>query len=222
MSDIHIEGTIQSADRDSDGAAAEIPVANTPIVLDLGGAALALAGHFGVKIGIGSLAALDLEVTIPTARSADHPIAITLAETKHGGNVGVYVVDKNAFDIGITWQGVLGKPGVFTISDVQVSLNSGGFTPPVSGRPVITAQPQPQTTTVGKAVTLSVTATNPESGALHYQWRKDTLPLPNANEASYQVAATTVADAGSYDVIVSNSKGAVTSTAATVAVTTAE
>ena len=71
--------------------------------------------------------------------------------------------------------------------------------------PKITLQPQPQTAVVDGAATFTVTATglNP----LHYQWRLNETPLPGATNATLTVPNITLAQAGNYSVIISNTHG---------------
>jgi hypothetical protein len=88
--------------------------------------------------------------------------------------------------------------------------------------PSISTQPVGQSRTAGTTVGLSVAAWSPETN--FFQWRKDGLNLVNGGRIS---GATTTAltitgvqagDAGSYDVVVSNSGGSVTSDVATLVV----
>lgn len=88
-----------------------------------------------------------------------------------------------------------------------------------STAPSITTQPASQTVTVGNSVTFSVAASG--SGTLAYQWRKAGTAISGATSASYAISSATTGDAGSYDVVVSNATGSVTSSAATLTVTTA-
>lgn len=90
------------------------------------------------------------------------------------------------------------------------------YTPPASA-PVITTHPASQSVQVGQPATFSVTATG--SAPLSYQWRKGTSPIANATSASYQIASVGAGDAGTYNVVVSNSAGSVTSNDATLTVT---
>jgi hypothetical protein len=80
----------------------------------------------------------------------------------------------------------------------------------------ITSQPASQSVVRGNAFTLSVTATGT---ALTYQWRKGGTPLANATASSLSVSGAADADAGTYDVVVTNSLTSVTSSAATITVT---
>ncbi|PAW84588.1 MAG: hypothetical protein B9S33_11330 [Pedosphaera sp. Tous-C6FEB] len=75
--------------------------------------------------------------------------------------------------------------------------------------PVITAPPQSLAVTPGSNATFTVTATG--TPAPTYQWLKNGLTLPGATLATLTLPAVTLADVGDYVVIVSNSRGAVTS-----------
>jgi hypothetical protein len=91
----------------------------------------------------------------------------------------------------------------------------GGGGNPVA--PSISMQPTNQTVTVGHPATFSVTATG--TAPLYYQWRKNSSNISGAMSASYTTGATTTADNGAkFDVVVSNSAGSVTSSAATLTV----
>src|SRR5207247_1827310 len=92
--------------------------------------------------------------------------------------------------------------------------------------PAITTQPSSQTQLMGLSVTFSVSAigaTVSADGAtsfpLQYQWRKGGTPISGATASSYTIAAVSASDAGSYDVLVTNRCGPVTSSAATLTVT---
>jgi hypothetical protein len=83
--------------------------------------------------------------------------------------------------------------------------------------PSITAEPANQTVSVGQAATFSVTASG--TAPLSYQWRKNSANISGANAASYTTPATTNTDNGvKFDVVVGNSVGNVTSTQATLTV----
>jgi len=109
--------------------------------------------------------------------------------------------------------------------DVVVSNSAGSVTSSaatlsvasVTGAPSIVTQPVSQSVAAGASVTLSVTASG--SGTLSYQWRKAGSAIAGATASSYTIATVASADAGSYDVVVSNSAGSVTSNAVTLGVT---
>jgi hypothetical protein len=82
----------------------------------------------------------------------------------------------------------------------------------------ITTQPVSQSVTIGQTATFSVAAT---SGTLPltYQWQKNGANIASANSSSYATPATTIQDGGEkFTVVVTNSTGNVTSSAATLTV----
>ena len=58
------------------------------------------------------------------------------------------------------------------------------------------------------------------AGAISYQWQHDGVMISGANNPNFFIARTTVADAGSYRVVMTTSSGSVTSSVATLAVQT--
>jgi sugar lactone lactonase YvrE len=107
-----------------------------------------------------------------------------------------------------------------TVSNAAGSATSTAAVVTVSAAaPVITAQPQGVSTTVGSLFSLSVTATG--SGTLTYQWLFGGTAIAGANGPTYVVAAATTANAGNYTVTVTNAGGSVTSSAAAVTVSAA-
>lgn len=109
--------------------------------------------------------------------------------------------------------------------DVVVSNSAGSVTSAaatltvasISAAPAIVAQPVSQSVAAGAGVTLTVTASG--SGTLAYQWRKNGVAISGATAGSYAIASAAATDAGSYDVVVTNSLGSVTSSAVTLDVT---
>jgi hypothetical protein len=82
--------------------------------------------------------------------------------------------------------------------------------------PAIATQPASQIAMVGDRVALSVAASG--TGPFTYQWRRGGVNIDGAIRSSLSFASATAADSGSYDVIVANSKGTATSSAATLTV----
>jgi len=83
--------------------------------------------------------------------------------------------------------------------------------------PSITIQPASQTVAVGQTATFSVTASG--TAPLTYQWKSDGAPVGSAISATYATPATTTSESGTlFTVVVSNSMGTATSTAATLTV----
>lgn len=91
---------------------------------------------------------------------------------------------------------------------------AGAITTPVIGR-----QPQGQQIQIGDTLRLDVVASG---GDLHYQWRKNGVEIPDATSLEYLVLSATLDDAGSYDVVISNAAGSVTSAVAVVVVSKEE
>jgi hypothetical protein len=97
-----------------------------------------------------------------------------------------------------------------------------GVMPPPPTAPTIIAQPQSRTNNAGTAAIFSVTAEGTEP--LSYQWRRDGVPLAaGGNVVGAQNPTLTLnnvlkADEGSFDVIITNIAGAVTSQVATLTV----
>ena len=106
----------------------------------------------------------------------------------------------------------------YAVADVISAFNAVGVTcpnPPSDGLPTISSQPASVSVTVGSSATFSVTAT----GATSYQWRKNGTNISCATSSTYTTPATTSADNGAvFSVVVTNAKGSVTSSNATLTV----
>lgn len=105
--------------------------------------------------------------------------------------------------------------------DVVVTTNCGAFTSDAAALtvrtpPVITQQPTSKSVCRGAAVVLSVAATG--SPTPTYQWRKDGTPITGAASSTYTIASADVANAGVYDVVLTNVCAGVVSDAVTVEV----
>ncbi len=74
--------------------------------------------------------------------------------------------------------------------------------------PTITGHPKDAKIESGKPFELKIAATGT---ALTYQWRKNDQPIQAATAAVYSVKSAQDGDSGSYDVVVSNAAGSVTS-----------
>ena len=86
--------------------------------------------------------------------------------------------------------------------------------------PTITTQPVSQTVTAGQTATFSVVAGG--TAPLSYQWQKNAVNIAGATASSYTTPVTATTDSGStFDVVVSNTAGTVTSSAATLTVNAA-
>jgi hypothetical protein len=80
------------------------------------------------------------------------------------------------------------------------------------GLPTFTTQLANVATAEGRSATFSVAATG--SGPLTYQWRRAGVDIPGAAESFLTLTNVSIADAGDYDVVVSNPFGMLISSAA--------
>ena len=106
-----------------------------------------------------------------------------------------------------------------------VVRNSGGSTISapatltVIDAPVVTRSPVGLQVPQGQSFSLSAAASG--GGSLQYQWRLNGVALSGATASTLTVSSCQSSQAGQYTVVVSNSAGTVTSTAATVTVNSA-
>jgi hypothetical protein len=84
--------------------------------------------------------------------------------------------------------------------------------------PTITTQPSSQTVVAGGTATFTVSASG---SGLSYQWTLNGASISSATNATLALATITAPQAGNYAVIVANAGGSVTSSAATLTVTSA-
>lgn len=105
-----------------------------------------------------------------------------------------------------------------TVSNLVANVTSSSATLTVNSGPAITTQPVSDTVTAGANVTFSVVATG--TPAPTYQWRKGGVAISGATSSTYVLNSVQSSAAGSYDVVVTNTVGSVTSSAATLIVNT--
>ena len=80
----------------------------------------------------------------------------------------------------------------------------------------ISQQPQSQVILEGNSANFTVTAVG--GGFIRYQWRKNGIDIPNAFSTSLSITSVNQADNGTYDVVISNSQGSLTSASASLEV----
>jgi sugar lactone lactonase YvrE len=92
-------------------------------------------------------------------------------------------------------------------------------TPPPATAPLVTTNPANQTVNVGQTATFTVVASG--TAPLSYQWRRGGTAISGAAGSSYTTPATIAGDSGAtFDVVISNSAGNVTSATASLTVVT--
>lgn len=108
--------------------------------------------------------------------------------------------------------------GTLTNSQQDFGLILTGSTaePPPPTAPTITTHPQSQSSALGGSVTFSVSASG--TTPFTYQWRKGGQAISGATNATLTLSNLQSGDAGSYDVVVTNSVGSATSNPATLTV----
>src|SRR6266545_2629397 len=114
----------------------------------------------------------------------------------------------------------------FLVNNASAAANPTAFRAEVSGTadlipppgtpPSITAQPVGQTNGIGESATFSVGAIG--SRPLSYQWRFGGNAIANATNTTLTLNGLRGSDAGTYDVVVSNPSGSITSSPAALVV----
>lgn len=82
---------------------------------------------------------------------------------------------------------------------------------PVADTPVLSGLDTEKTVTEGDILTLTVTASVADDGALTYQWYRNNTVIAGATAPSYEITDIKTADAGNYQVVVTNTKNGATS-----------
>lgn len=104
-------------------------------------------------------------------------------------------------------------------SETQASYDEVTEDPEAIDPVVISSSPQSTSVEEGQRVSFAVVAQG--GGELTYQWRKDSQIIAGANSSTFTISSAELNDAGTYDVIVSNSVGSASSLAALLQVTPA-
>ena len=103
-----------------------------------------------------------------------------------------------------------------TVTNGAGSVSSEAATLAVVQPVVITTQPQNQTVTAGAGVSFNVTVTGTDPSA--YQWQFGGVNIDGATGATLSLSSVQAADAGTYQVVVSNVAGPISSVSATLTV----
>ena len=140
---------------------------------------------------------------------------------KNGANIAGATATSYTTPVTTTADG--GSTFAVVVSNTAGTVTSTAATLTVNPAPVvptITTQPANQTVTAGQTATFTVVAAG--TAPLSYQWQKKGANIAGATATSYTTPVTTTADSGStFAVVVSNTAGTVTSTAAILTVSPA-
>ncbi|PAW65870.1 MAG: hypothetical protein B9S34_09555 [Opitutia bacterium Tous-C1TDCM] len=208
----------------------------TGTTLTLGNFSAANAGSYSVAVSNSAgtvfsqtatleLATLPAFTTQPASRSVAPGQAVTFSAVATGNPAPTFQWNRNGAPIGgatassFTLGSVTSADsGSYTVTATNVagSVTGNAATLDVTNAPVITTQPVSQVVTAGGNTTFTVAATG--TPAPEFQWRFNGSPLVGATGTTLARNAATTAMGGTYDVVVSNANGSVTSNPATLTV----
>ncbi len=175
-----------------------------------------------------NLQSINIPVTIGnsvtptiTTQPQSHIACVGSSHTFTVGTTG----DVNGYQWFKVGFGLIGTANILTFNNISVNdtgsyyvliqhdcgspIMSDTFALTITQAPLITQQPQSTVTgCTGSSATFTVTA---NGSGLSYQWRKNGNPISGANASSYTISNLITADAGNYDVVITNNCGTVTS-----------
>jgi hypothetical protein len=160
-------------------------------------------------VAVGSQASFTTVVTgfpTPTLQWFRNSVAIPGATSELFALASAALADAGTYTLVAT-----NPQGTATSNAATLTVTGGAISPPS-----LSAQPANIAQVVGTAASLSVVA----SGSPTFQWRKNGANIPGATAATLSFASLAAADTASYDVVLTNAAGSVTSNAATVVVAT--
>ena len=170
------------------------------------GQTYSISGTISPSVG-GSGATVTLSGTANATTTANSSGSYTFSSLANG----TYTVTPS--QAGYTFSPASQNTTVNGANVTGVNFSANGV--PVA--PTITTQPANQAVVVGQMATFTVMAAG--TAPLSYQWQKNGASLAGATASSYTTPATATTDNGStFDVVVSNTAGTVTSNAATLTV----
>ena len=155
----------------------------------------------------GSGATVTLSGTQNATATADNSGAYTFSDLPSGS----YTVKPNKAGYSFSPASQTVTVGTANVAGVNFAASTS------TSAPTISTQPVNQTVTAGQTATFSVVAAG--TAPLSYQWQKNGVNIAGATGASYTTPVTATTDSGStFDVVVSNTAGTITSNAATLTV----
>ncbi len=170
---------------------------------------LAQAGVVGGNATFSVVAAGNPAPTFQWGRAS----AMGLTQIAGATGPTLTLTNLQAGDVGSYAVTVTNASGSVTSTPVALTV----ATVPVA--PFITRHPLPRTVNAGEIAGFTVAAEG--AGPLGFQWRKGGTPIEGATAASFTIQSTSAANAGSYDVVVTNSVGSATSNPATLTINVA-
>lgn len=158
-------------------------------------------------------------MTLTAKALNDTDIQLDFSVNAGGPTSGTFTVEWASVNDHETWSGGRVYPTVLPYVAAS-DLIPGNFTDSTPIQPlVIQTQPQPQSVNTGDTATFGVVATG--AGPIGYQWRRNGVDIPGAISSSYTLPTTVIGDSGAiFSVVVSNPYTSVTSSDATLTVTT--
>ena len=188
-----------------------------------------LNSYVEVELWGGALGTGPAITTQPSSQTVSSGANVTFSVVATGSPTPTYQWKKDGIDIpGATLpscplQNVqAGDAGSYTVvvtnSAGTVTSSAATLTVNSDVAPAITEQPQSQTVMAGAVTSFNVTATG--TPAPTYQWEKDGVVISGATSSTYLISSAQVANDGVYTVVVSSSAGSVTSSGATLTVST--
>ena len=138
------------------------------------------------------------------------------------GSPDATVTGTNTFaDLNYVYMRGVAGGGTWSYDTIRIASTWPGALPyaaPIPVAPQITQDPQSQTVLAGTTASFSVVATG--SSPLSYQWRRGGTLIGGATTNNYSLTGTTTNDSAStFDVVITNAYGAITSAVATLTVT---
>ena len=157
----------------------------------------------------GSVNCANVKISLSTDGGNTYP-TVLLASTPNNGSASVALPNINSTTARIKVEAVGNI--FFDISNVNFTITTGCATP------IVTGQPSAQNVCAGQPASFTITATG--QAPLSYQWRKNTVNIGGATNATYSILSVSPGDVGNYDCVVTNTCGNATSNSAALSIGT--